>query len=73
MIFDNSILLALIETKMPYGKYKDKLICDIPEHYLLWIKNNALPKGKLGEMISLMYEIRLNGLEDLIYKLKSKM
>ncbi len=71
MLLDKTLLESLIKTKMPYGKYKDVLICDIPEHYLLWFVQKGLPKGKLGELLGLMYEIRLNGLEHLITKLKS--
>lgn len=65
------ILVDLITKKMPYGKYKGRLICDIPEHYLIWMQKQGFPKGKLGMWLSTMYEIRLNGLEYLIRNLKS--
>tara|TARA_B100001971_G_C17740417_1_gene310415 strand:- start:72 stop:248 length:177 start_codon:yes stop_codon:yes gene_type:complete len=55
---------------MPYGKYKGTLICDIPEHYLVWYKSKGFPEGKLGMLLHTMYEIKLNGLEDLIHQLK---
>lgn len=70
--FDHQILLDIVQVKMPYGKYKDKLLCDIPVSYLEWMVNkNAMPKGKLGMQLTTVYEIKLNGLEDIIRKLKS--
>jgi len=58
---------------MPYGKYKDTLICDIPTYYLEWLaREKAFPKGKLGMQLQTMYEIRINGLEELLSPLKKK-
>ena len=54
---------------MPYGKYKDKLLIHIPEYYMVWLKNKGFPKGKLGNQLQLIYEIKLNGLESLILPL----
>lgn len=60
----------LVTTKMPFGKYKDKLICDLPESYLVWFHQNGFPPGKLGMLIATMYEIRANGLEYLLQPLR---
>jgi uncharacterized protein (DUF3820 family) len=64
------ILLDIVNTKMPFGKYKDWLICNLPESYLVWFKQQGFPKGKLGMMLQTMYEIKLNGLEYLLKPLK---
>lgn len=64
------LLTELVTLKMPFGKYKDKLICDLPESYLVWFHSKGFPPGKLGELIGTMYEIRLNGLEYLLKPLK---
>lgn len=69
---DQNILLDLVSKKMPFGKYKDRLICEIPEHYLIWFKRKGFPDGKLGIWLETMYEIRLNGLEYLLDRLKTK-
>lgn len=65
-------LEELVRTKMPYGKYKDRLICDIPEYYLVWYQSKGFPKGKIGEQLATMYEIKLNGLEYLLTPLRNK-
>ena len=56
---------------MPYGKYKDVLLCNIPVHYLEWIQRQGFPKGKLGVQLATMYEIKLNGLEHLLTPIKN--
>ena len=63
-------LLDLVTIKMPFGKYKDLLIADLPESYLLWFHQKGLPPGKLGQLLGMMYEIRLNGLEYLLTPLR---
>jgi len=67
---DSKQLLNLLDIKMPFGKYKGRFIIDIPEYYLVWFKEKGFPEGKLGELLELAYEIRLNGLEEMVYKLK---
>lgn len=65
-------LEELVKAKMPFGKYKDRLICDLPEYYLVWYHAKGFPKGKVGEQLATMYEIKLNGLEYLLKPLRSK-
>jgi len=59
-------LLELARTRMPFGKYKERLLVDLPEPYLVWFKQKGFPKGKLGRMLELMLEIKINGLENII-------
>ncbi|HSJ66532.1 MAG TPA: DUF3820 family protein [Anditalea sp.] len=68
----NEILIDLVTKRMPFGKYKNSLICDIPEYYLIWLNRQGFPEGKLGMWLSTMYEIKLNGLEYLIVELKKR-
>ena len=65
-------LIKLANTKMPFGKYKGYDLINLPEHYIVWYKNKGFPAGTLGNMMGLVYELQLNGLEDLIRKLKTK-
>ena len=64
-------LVALANMRMPFGKYQGKYLIEIPEHYLVWYKNKGFPAGKLGIQLEQILEIKMNGLEPLIYKLKS--
>ncbi len=65
-------LIELAHYKMPFGKYKDEYLIDIPEYYYTWFKQKGLPKGKLGMMMQQMHDIKINGLEDIIYKIKTE-
>jgi hypothetical protein len=66
------LLIQLVSMKMPFGKYKDKLLCDLPVHYLEWFKRKGFPQGKLGILLETIYEIKINGIENLLKPLKTK-
>ena len=63
---DPEILKGMITTQMPFGKYKGTRIDRLPTYYLEWFATQGFPKGKLGMMLATMYEININGLEDLL-------
>ena len=64
-------LQKVVTTRMPFGKYKGTLICDLPEAYLVWFHQKGFPKGSIGMLLATMYEIRLNGLEYLLMPLRN--
>ncbi len=64
-------LVKLAHTKMPFGKYKGYELINLPEHYIVWYKNKGFPKGQLGEMLQLVHELQLNGLEDIVRNIKN--
>lgn len=70
ILFDSKILMDLVKVKMPFGKYKGTLICDLPEPYLVWFKQKGFPEGNIGMLLASIYEIKLNGLEYLLRPLK---
>jgi len=72
LIPDKNVLIELAHTKMPFGKYKDRYLIDLPEYYVVWYNNKGFPKGKLGDMLEQVYEIKLNGLEELIRTIKKQ-
>lgn len=63
-------LQLLVTRRMPYGKYKDRLIADLPGHYLNWFAREGFPKGELGQLLALMQEIDHNGLKALLDPLR---
>jgi len=60
---DQAGLQELATQLMPFGKYKGRLLIDLPEPYLVWFSRNGFPAGKLGRMLETMYTIKVNGLE----------
>ena len=68
---DPTLLLNLVNMQMPFGKYKGVLLCNLPVSYLEWFQRKGFPEGKLGMLLQTMYEIKLNGLEDLLKPLKN--
>lgn len=65
-------LELLVTREMPYGKYKGRLIADLPGHYLNWFARQGFPKGELGGLLALMHEVDHNGLADLLVPLRKK-
>ena len=66
------LLIKLAHTKMPFGKYEGRDLIDLPEYYVVWYSNKGFPKGQLGEQLQLVYELKLNGLEELIRNIKKQ-
>lgn len=68
---DEQQLVEIANTVMPFGKYKGRVLIDVPEEYLLWFaRKDEFPAGKLGELMQLTLTIKIEGLEGLIKPLK---
>ena len=70
---DSKILIEIVQTKMPYGKYKGNLISDLPVYYLEWLHNKGFPAGKLGMLLGTVYEIKINGLTSILTMVKQSL
>lgn len=70
MTMQNEDLLKLVTYPMPYGKYKGRLLADLPGNYLNWFAREGFPDGELGRLLQLMQEIDHNGLSDLLQPLR---
>lgn len=65
-------LIKLAHAKMPFGKYEGHYLIELPEYYLVWFKTKGFPKGKLGEQLQTVYELKLNGLEPLLRNIRAQ-
>jgi uncharacterized protein (DUF3820 family) len=62
--------LKLAKTRMPFGKYKGRLLIDLPKPYVIWFANKGFPEGELGGMLKILHEVKVNGLEYLFKPLR---
>ena len=67
---DPDVMLQLANMRMPFGRYKDRRLIDLPEAYVIWLANKGFPGGQLGDMLRMVYEIKINGLEYLFKPLR---
>lgn len=65
-------LERLVQLEMPYGKYKGRLIADLPGDYLAWFARKGFPPGEIGRLLALMLEIDHNGLKMLLEPLRMR-
>ena len=65
-------LELLLVRQMPYGKYKGRLIADLPGHYLNWYAKVGFPPGEIGQLLALMQELDHNGLSYLLDPLRKQ-
>lgn len=65
------LLEQLVSREMPFGRYKGRLIADLPGPYLGWFAREGFPAGQLGQLLALMYEIDHNNLKGLLAPLRA--
>jgi uncharacterized protein (DUF3820 family) len=68
---DAAVLLKLAKMQMPFGKYKGRRLIDLPEPYVVWFSQKGFPTGQLGDMLRMVYEIKVNGLEYLFKPIRN--
>ncbi|MDR3096227.1 MAG: DUF3820 family protein [Paraburkholderia sp.] len=65
-------LERLVTLAMPFGRYKGRLIADLPGHYLNWFAREGFPPGEIGRLLALMQELDHNGLRSLLDPLRKR-
>ena len=65
-------LQLLLTRTMPFGKYKGRVIADLPGNYLNWFAREGFPPGELGRLLALMHELDHNGLSALLDPLRKQ-
>lgn len=66
------LLTLLLTREMPFGKYKGRLIADLPGNYLNWFAREGFPPGEIGRLLALMHELDHNGLTSLLEPLRQR-
>ena len=66
------MLVDLARMRMPFGRYQGRILIDLPEPYVVWFRKAGFPRGRLGELLGLLYEVKANGLEHLVRPLGVK-
>ena len=69
-MFEKEDLITIANMAMPFGKYQGRVLIDLPEEYLLWFAKKGFPEGRLGMLMQLTLEIKINGQESIIQPLK---
>ena len=70
ILFEPTDLVKLAKYRMPFGRYSNRLLIDLPEPYVVWFANKGFPEGELGKMMRIVHEIKINGLEYLFEPLR---
>ena len=65
-------MIKLVQAKMPFGKHKGWFVTDLPVNYLEWFSREGFPPGMLGQQLSTMYEVKTNGLDDILEPIKKE-
>ena len=64
------LLIDLARQRMPFGRYRGRLLIDLPEAYVVWFRRQGFPRGRLGTLFALLYDVKANGLERLFDPLR---
>ncbi len=67
---DTEMLVEIARMRMPFGRYAGTRLIDLPEPYVVWFRNRGFPRGRLGELLATLYEVKANGLEAMLAPLR---
>lgn len=72
-----NLLLEIGQTRIPFGKFGIKAyppsgvpIMDLPQEYLCWFLERGFPKGRLGELMAQVCEIKSVGMDSVFDPLR---
>jgi uncharacterized protein (DUF3820 family) len=72
-----NLLAEIGQTHIPFGKFGIKAyppagvpIIDLPNEYLAWFHERGYPKGRLGELMAQVFEIKSVGMDSVFDPLR---
>jgi uncharacterized protein (DUF3820 family) len=73
-------LADIAATRMPFGKYgpdhyppRGVPLYDLPVEYLGWfVKKGGFPKGRLGELLRIVHQMKVDGLDEVFDELRRR-
>lgn len=72
-----NLLIEIGKTRIPFGKFGIKAyppagvpIMDLPPEYLSWFQERGFPKGRLGELMAQVCEIKSVGMDSVFDPLR---
>jgi uncharacterized protein len=75
-----NLLAEIGKTRIPFGKFGIKAyppagvpIMDLPPEYLCWFKERGFPKGRLGELMAQVCEIKNVGMDSVFDPMRQAM
>ena len=73
-----NLLGEIAKAHMPFGKFGPKdyppkgvPIMDLPPEYLAWFKERGFPKGRLGELMAFVFEVKTAGVDQVFDPLRA--
>ena len=73
------LLDEIAQTYMPFGKFGPEAyaprgvpLMDLPPEYLAWFSERGFPRGRLGELMKLVFEIKQHGADEVFQPLRDR-
>lgn len=68
---DPELIAKLTDSRMPFGKHSKMLLIDLPMTYLNWFSRIGFPRGELGQLMRVVYDIKSQDMEHLLENVRA--